>query len=399
MQNLAEEFVFNLCKNTFLSLWSYTNPLGKNNKELCDILVVCDPDIIIFSVKEIKVTQSKDVIVDWERWNRRAIKKSSKQLDGAERWIKSTSFVIRRDGTTGLPFPNKDIQKIHKVVVALGSEDKIPMFYGDFGKGFVHVFDEQSFSIIAQELDTITDFIEYLASKEDFYSSAKTPLLSGEENLLALYLHKGRKFPKNIDSVILENNLWENLIKKPEYLRKKEEDRISYLWDGLIEDISNYVMENKLEFRSTNGDGEKILRVMANESRFTRRILSKNFAGFISLSSKNILRARISPSPSGILYVFLALAHNAEKKYRRSELGTRCFVARGINQEYKTVIGIGMEQYKPGAGHSFYLCYLHKPEWNNEDQVCLKGIQNDCGFFVDSVRNQLHEDEYPMEKT
>jgi hypothetical protein len=54
MINKAEEFVFHICRETFLSLWSYANPLGKNGKELCDILIVCDPDIVIFSVKEIE---------------------------------------------------------------------------------------------------------------------------------------------------------------------------------------------------------------------------------------------------------------------------------------------------------------------------------------------------------
>jgi len=45
--NKSEEFVSKLCEKTFLSLWCYRNPQGKDKgKELCDILVVCDPDKI-----------------------------------------------------------------------------------------------------------------------------------------------------------------------------------------------------------------------------------------------------------------------------------------------------------------------------------------------------------------
>lgn len=77
MKNKAEEFVFHVCRETVLSLWSYANPLGKNGKELCDILIVCEPDIVIFSVKEIKLTESEDVEKDWKRWNRRAIEESA----------------------------------------------------------------------------------------------------------------------------------------------------------------------------------------------------------------------------------------------------------------------------------------------------------------------------------
>jgi hypothetical protein len=50
--NQSEEYLARLCRRSFLSLWSYPTPQGKNaGKELCDCLVVCDPDVIIFSVK------------------------------------------------------------------------------------------------------------------------------------------------------------------------------------------------------------------------------------------------------------------------------------------------------------------------------------------------------------
>ena len=51
----TEAFAHSVCRQSFLSLWSYASPQGRTpGKELCDILVVCDPDIIIFSVKEVK---------------------------------------------------------------------------------------------------------------------------------------------------------------------------------------------------------------------------------------------------------------------------------------------------------------------------------------------------------
>lgn len=398
MKNKAEEFVFRICKNSFLSLWSYANPLGKNNKELCDILIVCEPDIIIVSVKELKVTKSKDIIIDWKRWIRNAVEDSVKQIYGAERWIKSASNVVRRDGTKGLALPKKEEQRIHRIAVALGRGEEVPIFYGDFGKGFVHVLDEISFNIILQELDTIKDFINYLLAKEEFYrSKTQTPLLAGEENLLAFYLSQGRKFPDEYDSVFLDNNLWEGMIRKPEYKKKKEADKISYVWDKLIDNISKSVLENKLEYSSSPGHGEIILRAMAQEDRFSRRILGKSFAGFIAFSSKNILRARMVPGPSGILYIFLATPHTLERKYRRAELETRCFVARGLNQDFNTVIGIATEQYKPKAGRSFDLYYFYKPDWPKKDQARMKFIQQKSGFFLNSVKIEAHEDEYPQE--
>jgi hypothetical protein len=128
MRNRAEEFVFNISKNTFLSLWSYANPLGKNDRELCDILVFCDPNIIIFSVKEIKITESNRTTTNWERWNRRAVEESAQQIYGAERWMKSAPSVIRSDKERGLPLPEEKDQKIFRITVALGGEKKFLCF-------------------------------------------------------------------------------------------------------------------------------------------------------------------------------------------------------------------------------------------------------------------------------
>jgi hypothetical protein len=54
MNRTAEEVTYELCQKTFLSLWSIATPIREDRKELCDILVVSDPIIIIFSVKEIR---------------------------------------------------------------------------------------------------------------------------------------------------------------------------------------------------------------------------------------------------------------------------------------------------------------------------------------------------------
>jgi hypothetical protein len=39
--NTAEEFVLRVCQRSFLLLSCCNNPGGKDNDELCDILVVC----------------------------------------------------------------------------------------------------------------------------------------------------------------------------------------------------------------------------------------------------------------------------------------------------------------------------------------------------------------------
>jgi hypothetical protein len=92
-------------------------------------------------------------MTDWKRWHKRAIAESVQQIYGAERWIKTATGVIRHDDLPGLALPGQSVRRVHRVAVALGSEGKVPIRFGDFGKGFVHVFDERSLAIIMDELN------------------------------------------------------------------------------------------------------------------------------------------------------------------------------------------------------------------------------------------------------
>ena len=402
--NRAEDFVYRVCRHSFLSLWSYANPKGRNGKELCDILVVCEPDIVIFSVKDISLTDSGDVSLDWERWRKRAIDASCRQLYGAERWITSAAHVIRKDGTSGLPFPRGPECRMHRVAVALGGEGKVPFQYGDLGKGFVHVFDDTSFTIVLRELNTVSDFVTYLSDKERWVTSGvRHAPVASEEDLLALYLRKGRQFPEGYDFVLVDGTLWEGFASSPEYESRKLADEDSYVWDNLIETFCNGALSGNLEksldggfeFASSLTDVEMAVRTMAREDRFSRRILGKQFLEFLQLSGEGRVRSRMLTSPSGVLYVFLAVPHGEDRKYRVAELGARCFVARGLHLDCKTVVGIATECYEPGKGFSLDLVYLYKETWTHEDQVRVKSVQEEFGYFVNPRRTAAHEDEYP----
>src|SRR5882724_7970411 len=129
--NAAEEFTFRVCQRSFLSLWCYANPRGKNGKELCDVLIVCDPHVIVISVKDIQLKSESTAYV--QRWQRRAVDASVDQLYGADRWLQSAEAVTRRDGTPGLPLPVRSDQRLHRIAVACGSQGRVPVSSGDFG--------------------------------------------------------------------------------------------------------------------------------------------------------------------------------------------------------------------------------------------------------------------------
>lgn len=379
-------------------------PQGKERgKELCDVLVVCDPDVVIFSIKDIGLKKTDDPTVGWDRWRKKAIDDSCKQIYGAQRWIDSATNVITKDGEKGIAFPEPSRRRVHRVAVALGSKGEVPITFGDFGKGFVHVFDEWSLDVVMNELDTISDFVKYLADKEALYTRGVLTMFAsgGEEDLLAFYLHQGRQFPDEPDFLVLDGDLWDTLTKKPEWRSRKDADKVSYAWDRLIETLyedfkSQRMLVSDHRFSATSlMEIERVLRVMAREDRFSRRMLSGAFLEFIESAQAQGIGARMVPCLSGVKYVFLARPFGEGRRRRMEELFLRCFVARGLEPAARTVIGIATERPELGKGHSLDTLCLDKVEWTEEDQRNLKLVQEELGYFAAPRQSRLRGSEYP----
>ena len=148
----SEKFVTTLCGRAFLRLWTHPNPVGKKGKELCDCLIVCGPHVVLVSVKEIRYRDTRDR-TGWERWHKAAVDESAKQIWGAERWLTSVDQFKRSDGRI-VTLPPKAERMIHRIAVSLGARGHTPLRWGDFGHGFVHVYDEYSVGAVFGELDT-----------------------------------------------------------------------------------------------------------------------------------------------------------------------------------------------------------------------------------------------------
>lgn len=395
----SEEIVARLSKRTFLSLWSYPNPIrADTNKEMCDLLVVSDPYVIIFSVKEILVKNSGDYEVDSKRWLNRAVEQSCRQVYGAERALRRNVQILDKDKRGIVGLPNENDMEVFRVAVAIGRGDRFPLSFGDFGKGFIHVLDEISLQVVLGELDTISDFVDYLRKKEEFSKSSTTTIMAGEEDLLALYLRNGRQFPVNYTTVIVDDNTWKAFVKTKEYAGRKQDDKASYVWDGIIEEYHEHFTKGTLYDGVSRQDLENAFRIMAKENRFSRRILSKALLEFIGYYDKPTSRARIVRAPSCVVYVFLLSNHDKRnREARRAELAMRCFVARGRFKESRIIVGLATEEYKKGAGHSYDLVYLEKPDWTEKDQEKMLRIQEDLGYFKHPQISEKGFDEFPRE--
>jgi hypothetical protein len=125
-----------LCRDTFLSTWSYPNIFRAErrgsqtiSKEVCDLLVVFEDDVLIFSDKDCAFPQDDNLDLSWSRWYRRAVAKSAAQLHGAERVLRGREALFL-DAELKHPFPlllpDPTRMPVHRILVAHGVSDRCP---------------------------------------------------------------------------------------------------------------------------------------------------------------------------------------------------------------------------------------------------------------------------------
>lgn len=453
----TERFLGKLCRRSFLSLWSYANlhtDEGRKNEkgvghELCDLLVIFGNDVIIFSDKHVAFDESIEIQIAWQRWFRKAIRKSANQLFGAEMWLQTFPDRIFLDPYCQQKFPvsvpkPEDI-RVHRVCVAWGAYDACKRFFGgnSFGslfvnthlngeadhkepfhignvrpqKGFIHVFEEFTLNAVFHEIDTISDFLAYLAKREAFLTNDKPRVIAaGEEQLLSIYLTRMNNDGEHDfvipgdegdlpDVVYFDESFWDSMVQDPRYHAKKKEDKISYAWDRLIEHFirlggtykgSGEVQRNVVEL-------EKALRFMAAEPRIRRRQLGAALVGILERTPPNRRGTRFVYSHDfpDIAYVFLVLpqtedTYDSYREHRRILLEACCLVAKLKCHEAKHMIGIATEP-KGSKGGTEDLLVLDVSDWTEERRQDAERIQREAGLLLDKnvVRSEGRTPEFP----
>ena len=412
----TEKLLAKLCEQTFLKLWSWSNPRKGDGKEICDHIVIFDDHIFIFFDREIDVMRDPEgnAQVGWQRWKKKVIDKQIKTVHGAERYIRNRHPIFL-DNRGEQPFPGETPEDmiVHKLIVAHGASDfcksqaanvsgSLAVIYSKDTaevvrpccirlrkENPVHVFDSSNLEIVLNEIDTFRDFVMFIEEKEKAIRQYDWFGYCGEEDLLAHYFMNYDKDCKQyrIVSSMIEEGSWQYFVKSGLQRRRHKANKQSYLWDELIQ----RTYQNALEGLTTGDslwNGNDALHQMAREPRLSRRALADQMLAAIR-DFPRIYGNRITYMPSFEAckaYVFLQVrfpeeATAAAVRARQQMLTIACGVARNRFPHLKTVIGIAMDapMHANCDGEDFVL--LDCERWSDEQRSYFDRENERFGFF------------------
>lgn len=449
----SERHLAKLCKRSFLSMWSYPavfrdqgkRGLKGDGKEVCDLLVVFENDILIFSDKECQLQAGDNIQKNWARWLRKAVIRSAKQACGAERWIKDFPNHLFLDRQCKIPFPlslpRPSNAIFHRIVVAHGASKACKEHFGggsgslmldsrqtgdahfrepfrigqiDPSRGYVHVFDDTTLAILLETLDTISDFTAYLTKKEQLLTGPVGIIAPGEEELLAIYLSQLNDadehdfvIDRDQDEVLFDEGFWDEFAASPQRRAQIKANEVSYFWDHLIEKFSFHTMTGTQYLTSGEPikEQEVMFRFLAREPRTRRRVLSRRFLEGLWKSAKTgsnaFARVALPSSPGDPYYVFLFvkrrpdLPEEANRNARGNLLMQYCQAVKLRFPEAIHIPGIGTEADPPSLVRSEDLIYLNAVNWTAEQEAEARKFQQKLKLLEEVTAHRERELEYP----
>lgn len=445
----SERMLSQFCQDSFLKLWSYPNPYKDDGKELCDLLAVFGNHVFIFFDRNNSLphTSDKDLTLLWNRWKKKVIDKQVNTAHGAERYIKS-SRPIYLDGKKSEPFPIQiDITKaiFHKIIVAHGAKEACinsskDNIYGSLGITYtdkiqerttesigpfsllldknhpIHILDSHNLPIILGELDTVSDFSDYLDQKEKAITQLKMLSYCGEEDLLAHYYsnfdeknqhHFIGSNDNRINAVVVTEGEWKSFIETETYVSTKAANKSSYFWDELIQKTCQYSIDGKLLGDADLLCSPNAIFEMVKEPRFMRRELANGMMRAIDRFPETDRAARhVTLMPSIIpttAYIFLqiqltsTMATDPSSRAKKQKiLEIACGAAKNENPAFTKIVGIGMEPPKFSKTISEDFILMPCETWTADQKSHYEDLNKGWKFFKtpDMLRREILTSEF-----
>jgi hypothetical protein len=182
---------------------------------------------------------------------------------------------------------------------------------------------------------------------------------------------------------------------------------VSQFWDALIEYLIEHYLGETLEFSNelNLSEWEILVRLMASESRFWRRVLSEQIVirvESVRSGEQHKIGTLLQSENPDVQYVLLVAPgsteeeHEAYREDRGKELQLRCWAAKVARRSSRFFVGIAVDGKKGGCGSEDF-CLIDTEGWDEQDISRAQKVQNELGYFLPGKMQEtsIQVDEYP----
>lgn len=274
---------------------------------------------------------------------------------------------------------------------------------------------------------TVRRDASYLEQREVLLTLDKPVDVSKESDIVHLYYEnysateQDRAIlvaPELSSSVVsLKKRPIQDLYQNPNFRQKREADKVSYFWDGLVDSFAYHALNGTTQFKNWNStrEIEPALRVMATPGRFDRRVLSEAFMEFYykAIPGQRGTRVFYNPTDPSVGYLFLLVPyitkHGSSESYRtlrNKMLQDYAFMCRGIHPELSSLVGIGAKTRDDDAPlwEAFFdegqdYVYMDYADWSPEQQRVSEEIRSayeEKGLLARRTKFQGVAHEFPQ---
>lgn len=420
---IGEKFVNELAYNSFLKFWCYPGPKFENGdkKEICDLMIIFDDTLIIFSVKNYEFKGNHF------RYFNNTIEKAVNQIHGACRILfTKPEILIKHPDKDFEVFPRAQIKKVFRIVVNLGDGVKFyPFNQITKNDDYVTLFDKSSFETIISELNTVPDFIDYLEKREELFKDKTTIILPGEEfdfpvetqkdffqlreslsgniilisgtekDLLSHFFKNEHSFPSALNKnsngfyLIIDGD-WETFVATSRSKNKNKADMVSYFIDRFVQNelLKNDLLKNLTPMRLG------LAKTLLSFNRLTRRSISKSYFAFHdqykATTGSNFARRFSDFDGIGILFTFYTDQMDLETQ---DMLNTMAIESYYLHTNY---ISKSMILISTNSRHEFKFHYIDKLErFSKSKEKEVKECVEILGWFTKQTVVHTVENEFP----
>ena len=405
-QNRSEDLVQRVGEQMFLRDFVVMRPMFRKGekhqqeKEAADLLVPFGDHLIGFQVRSKRETKpaSEKTPVDFKRIETK-IQRACAQLKTLRRAISARHLreVTNARGIR-LSLDLDDIRRMTGVVVVdLVGEEAFPpedrtAIYGGFAFDHdmpIHIFTIDVFETLAEELDTIPDFLKYLETREALLARGILIYAGNELDFLSVYKTQPGIIQDCVEgrlhSLALDHGLWNQYKADADGVvaARNRANEVSGVMDNVIEGVWLCIgHDTGVRFpgrpdwggKGTEDTYYRIALELSRLTRMDRRLLGERFLekGRKAAQTGNSLLLTL-PWGAGVVI----LASKDHRQARCERLAALAGAAHAIHN-LEPVLGVVTEAY-PDSGRSFDYALVEGFSEETKKEIAA----NAKGFFAD----------------